>query len=230
MEKTPGRGRPGRRRTLDEQDILDAAMRLLTTRGADAVSVRGIAAEVGVAPNAVYTYFPDKAAVLRGLVEQILGEVDHGDFADPDLPWRERIHALVADIRTRLLARHGAIELLLSGPMDGPNALALGETLLAILADAGLGDDDAARAQYLLIVHVLGSVALEAAELDRHAPAPPEAQRIAARRTALRAVPAGLYPRTAAAGEVMAGFVSTEQFAWGLDRVLDGLPLRRDAG
>jgi TetR/AcrR family tetracycline transcriptional repressor len=31
-------------------------------------SVRGIAARVGVAPNAVYTHFPDKAAVASALV------------------------------------------------------------------------------------------------------------------------------------------------------------------
>ena len=42
----------------------------------------------GVAPNAVYTYFPNKAAVLQGVVERILGEVEHDAVVDQARPWR----------------------------------------------------------------------------------------------------------------------------------------------
>jgi AcrR family transcriptional regulator len=73
--------------------LLDAALALLAERGADGVSVRGIAARLGVAPNAVYTYFPDKAAVLQALAEQLLGRVNHDKFIDPARPWRHRIRA-----------------------------------------------------------------------------------------------------------------------------------------
>jgi TetR/AcrR family transcriptional regulator, tetracycline repressor protein len=82
------RGRRGPRRALTEDEILDAALSLLDDGGPSAASVRGIAARVGVAPNAVYTYFPDKAAVVKALVERLLGEVDHGVFADRAQPWR----------------------------------------------------------------------------------------------------------------------------------------------
>jgi AcrR family transcriptional regulator len=44
--------------------------------------VRGIAARVGVSPNVVCTYFPDKAAVIKALVERLLREVDHDVLAD----------------------------------------------------------------------------------------------------------------------------------------------------
>src|SRR3954465_6587968 len=64
------RRRPGPRRALSEDEILDAALSLLDDGGADAATLRGIAAKVGVAPNAVYTYFPDKAAVVKALVER----------------------------------------------------------------------------------------------------------------------------------------------------------------
>ena len=59
--------------------------------------MRGIAARVGVAPNAVYTYFPDKAAIIRALVERLFGEVDHGVFADRAQPWRQRAESLGVD-------------------------------------------------------------------------------------------------------------------------------------
>jgi AcrR family transcriptional regulator len=173
--------------------ILDAALRLLAERGADQVTIRGIASRVGVAPNGVYTYFPDKAAVLRGVVERLLGRVNRDRFTNPSLGWRDRIHALARELRGELLAHPGSVYLLLASALDGPNARAVNETVLAILVDAGLDPADAARAAYLLNVHLLGSVALEVA-----GPVRPAGVRSADRR-------------------------ATAQFRWGLDRVLDGL-------
>lgn len=156
--------RPGPRRTLSEQAILDAALALLAELGAERVTIRGIATRVGIAPNAVYTYFPDKAAVLRGLVEQLLGRVYDDRCGDSSLPWRHRVHALASELRNELLAHPGSVHLLLSNAQNGPNAQALGATMLTILADSELDPDIAAQATHLLNVHVLGSVALETAD------------------------------------------------------------------
>jgi len=215
--------RPGPRRALTEDEILDAALGLLDDGGADAASVRGIAAKVGVAPNAVYTYFPNKAAVVKALVERLLGEVDHGVFADRDQPWRQRVEALALELRDRLAAHPGAVPLMIGGPMDGPQALALNERLLELLADAGLDPADAARASYLLIVYVFGSIALEVADLHQPGPLPPEAERMTTRHLAFSATPVKHYPHSAAAAATMAGYISTEQYLWGLHRLLDGI-------
>lgn len=217
------RRRPGPRRALTENEILDAALSLLDDGGANAATVRGIAAKVGVAPNAVYTYFPDKASVINALVERLLGEVDHGVFADRDQPWRDRVESLALELRARLAAHPGAVPLMISGPLDGPHALALNERLLELLADAGLDPTEAARAAYLLIVYVFGSIALDVADVRQPGPMPPESQRIATRRHAFAATPADRYPRTAAAAPVRATHVSTEQYLWGLHRLMDGL-------
>ena len=167
------RRRPGPRRALTEDEILDAALSLLDDGGVTAASVRGIAAKVGVAPNAVYTYFPDKAAVFTALVERLLGEVDHGVFADREQPWRQRVESLALELRSRLAAHPAVVPLMIGGPMDGPHALALNERLLELLADAGLNPTDAARAAYVLIVYVFGSVALEVADVGAGQPAAP---------------------------------------------------------
>ena len=215
--------RRGPRRALTEDEILDAALVLLDEGGPDAASVRGIAARVGVAPNAVYTYFPDKAAVMKGLVERLLGGVDHDVFADREQPWRDRVEALALELRAHLSAHPGAVPLMIGGPMDGPNALALNERLLQLLVDAGLEPTDAARASYLLIVYVFGSIALEVADVHRAGPLPPESERVAARLEALSAAPTLAFPRSAEATATMAGYVGTEQYLWGLRRVLDGI-------
>lgn len=223
MPQSAKRGRPGPRRAMTQDQILDAALSLLDDGGVKAASVRGIAAEVGVAPNAVYTYFPDKAAVVSALVERLLGEVDHAAVTDRSQSWRQQVESLALELRARLTLHPGAVPLMIGGPMNGPNALALGERLLELLAEAGLSSTEAARASYLLIVYVFGSIALEVADVQQPGPLPPESERIATRHLSLSATPADLFPRTAAAATAMASYISTEQYLWGLDRVLDGL-------
>lgn len=217
------RGRPGPRRALTEDEILDAALDLLDKGGANAASVRGIAAKVGVAPNAVYTYFPDRSALVKALVERLLGEVDHGVFADRTQPWRQRVESLALELRARLTEHPGAVPLMIGGPMDGPHALALNERILGLLADAGLDPTNAARAAYLLFAYVFGSITLEVADLDEPGPLPPESERIAARQRAFAATSADDYPRTAATAAILAGYISTRQYIWGLHRLLDGI-------
>jgi TetR/AcrR family transcriptional regulator, tetracycline repressor protein len=226
MSMSGMRRRRGPRRALTEDEILDAALSLLDEGGPDAASVRGIAAKVGVAPNAVYTYFPGKAAVIKALVERLLGEVDHDVFADRERPWRERVEALTLELRARLSAHPGAVSLMVGGPLDGPNALALNERLLQLFADAGLDPTQAARASYLLIVYVFGSIALEVADVHQPGPLPPESVRVATRQAVFAATPADHFPHSAAAAMTMAGYISSEQYLWGLRRILDGIAAR----
>jgi AcrR family transcriptional regulator len=215
--------RRGPRRATTEDEILDVALALLDQGGAAAVSVRGIAARVGVAPNAVYTYFPDKAAVVKALVERLLSEVNRDVFTDRTQPWRLRVEALALELRQRLTAHPGVVQLMISGPMTGPQALALHEALLDLLADAGLSPADAPRTSYLLFAYVLGSIVLVVADAEEPGPLPSEAEWIAARGRTFAGTPAEPYPRAAAAAATRAAYISTEQYLWGLHRLLDGI-------
>jgi hypothetical protein len=107
-------------------------------------------------------------------------------------------------------------------PRIGPHALALGERLLELFADAGLTPTDAARASHLMFGYVFSSVALDIADLNQPG-SPSTAERIAARRQAFAAVPADQFPRVVAAAAAMAGNISAEQYLWGLHRLLDGI-------
>ena len=228
MPAHPPRSHRGPRRALNENEILDAALALSDEGGSNAVSVRGIAARVGVAPNAVYTYFPDKAAVISALVERLLGDVNHQVFADRTQPWRARVESLALELKERLAAHPGAVPLMFSGPMNGPQALGLSERLLELLGDAGLRPTDAARATYLLIVYLFGSIALTIPDPDQASPLPPED--VAARSRVSAKTPAQTYPRTTAAAPTRASYISTEQYLWGLHRLLDGITPRGQAG
>lgn len=77
--------RRGPRGDIDQQVILDAAMRVLKREGSiDAVSLRMVAREIGVAPNAIYTYFQSMEAVWHEAKERLFGQVLPGGIEHPE--------------------------------------------------------------------------------------------------------------------------------------------------
>lgn len=78
------RNRRGEGRLLREE-LLDTASRMLDELGdADLLSLRGLAAEVGIAAPSIYRHFPDKAALLVAVVERSFGEFDEAVRAGRD--------------------------------------------------------------------------------------------------------------------------------------------------
>jgi len=146
---------------------------------------------------------------------------DHDVFADRSEPWLRRVESVALELRQRVTAHPGAVPLMLGAPMNGPRALALNERLLELLADIGLNTTDAARAAHLLFVYIFGSIALEVADLHRPGALAPESERVAARHRRYADVPAEHLPRTRAAAATLAGHISTDQYLWGLHRVLE---------
>ncbi|MGF1506991.1 MAG: TetR/AcrR family transcriptional regulator [Anaerolineae bacterium] len=77
------------------QSILDAAHRLITTEGADNVSMRGIAREVDYTVGALYKYFESKEVLLATICEvgfERLVETMHHTFK-PEDPFTERLYS-----------------------------------------------------------------------------------------------------------------------------------------
>lgn len=214
--------RPGPRRSVSQVDIVDAAFEILEQKGFAAVSVRGVAAALGLTPTAIYTYFPSKNALMRAMVEELLAGVDLAAASDASSGWPDRVHALALAVRARLAAHSGAMVLVTSGPLDGPHALALGEALIRLFVEAGLSVDDAARAAVAVRAHVLGVSALEAAErAGRSAAAATEG---AGRATSGPLwTDASRYPLTQATAHLALAAGADDEFAWGVDRLLDGL-------
>jgi AcrR family transcriptional regulator len=74
--RTRPRARRGEGSKLREL-ILDAGERLLVSSGdADAVSIRGIAEEVGVTPPSIYLHFADKDELIRAVSERSFARFD----------------------------------------------------------------------------------------------------------------------------------------------------------
>lgn len=243
MEVAATPARPGPRRSLSLDKVVGAALELLDEDGRTTPSLRRVAARLGVRPNTLYTYVPDGLALERAIVDHLLAAADPGRLAHAErgetggrgetgqigeprahsapADWRRKIEDYASALRTVLLRRPAAVPLFFTAPMDGPHALEVGESLLALLTAAGAEPEVASRATYSVIVHVLGSVALTVADL----PDPPatEQDAVELRRRQLARLDAEVWPLTAATSDVAATWNTSEQFRWGLARLLEGL-------
>lgn len=76
--------------------VRDAALRLFAQGGYAAVSMRAIAAEVGVQAGALYNYTPDKQSLLFDLMEGHMTELLDAVTDDPALAPEARLDAFVA--------------------------------------------------------------------------------------------------------------------------------------
>jgi TetR/AcrR family transcriptional regulator, tetracycline repressor protein len=149
--------RPGERAGLTTEAVLATARRLVREHGTDGLSMRRIAAELGVLPNTLYSHVADKQALLDALVDQLLGEI----VPPPGRTWRARAIGLLKATRTALLHEPALAMQYVQRAGAGPNAIRLAQQGLQISADAGIPPDRAAEAFRVMIAYTVGFVAFE---------------------------------------------------------------------
>src|SRR5215217_6630955 len=65
-----------KRRPLSRRRILEAAVRFVDREGLEALSMRKLGSELGVEAMSLYNHVPNKGALLDGMVEVLLGELE----------------------------------------------------------------------------------------------------------------------------------------------------------
>jgi AcrR family transcriptional regulator len=151
--------RPG----LTRARILAAALELVDRRGLDALTMRSLGDRLGVEAMSLYRHFPNKQALLGGVVDRVLAEIEIGtDAAD----WRAGMRKIGRSFWRVLQAHPNAIPLLLTTPSITHRARELSEFALRMFGAAGLGPTEAHRAFRVFQALILG-IAL----MDRARPA-----------------------------------------------------------
>ena len=153
---------PGQRAGLTRTAVLAAARELLADGGVAALSMRGLAGRLGVAPNALYSHVPNKTALLDDLLDDLLALVaaPNPDTADPVAGLAEMMSStydvLTAhrDLVPVYLSRQGA---------RGSNAVRLGQAMDGLLTRAGVTGQPGDEARRVLIVHTIGAAAFATA-------------------------------------------------------------------
>lgn len=141
-------------RALTRDIILSAALELVDDAGLSALSLRSLGKRLGVSQAAFYRHFPDKAALLEGICEQlwrltyerflalVQGADDvHDDAApgasDQALQAQEYIRQYANCLRATLQDHPNTVILLMTHPISTPEQLSLLAGVLASLARSG---------------------------------------------------------------------------------------------
>jgi AcrR family transcriptional regulator len=139
---------------------MTAALRIVDADGVEALSMRKLAADLGVNPMSLYHHVANKAALLDGLTRMVTegaGEVVVGPG-----PWPEQLRRLAYEFRALSLAHRNLIRYAFTSDdfiqRDGP----MWRALRGILRTTGLSEAEAERVGAVLAALVGGLLLTEA--------------------------------------------------------------------
>jgi len=144
---------------MNRQRIIDTARRLVEAGGIEALSMRKLAAELGVAPTGIYWHVGGREQLLTEIVDQVVDEM--GELGATGRTPRLRIASVARAIRRQVLDHPYLVELareLGQGPATAfPGQVALAREATA----AGLTGDAGAQAVRAVLWLVGGFILLE---------------------------------------------------------------------
>jgi AcrR family transcriptional regulator len=201
--------------------VLATALHLIDRDGADALSMRRLAHALGRDPMALYRYAPNKAALLDGVTEIVLGQLNVNP-ADPD--WAGQLRAVGRDFRRLALAHPHVVPLLVTRPLATPLGLRPRGTLrplediLTLLTRAGFSGADALHIYRALFGFLYGHVLNELQELVEN---PDETDDVL--RLGLYRLPIGEFPLLRSLAAELVRYDGAAELERGLDILLSGL-------
>ncbi|MBU2665234.1 TetR/AcrR family transcriptional regulator C-terminal domain-containing protein [Actinoplanes bogorensis] len=141
------------RTPLSRDRVLTAAVALADREGIAALTMRRLAADLGVEAMSLYHHLPAKQALLDGVVETVLAEF-LGTPPDVD-DWRARLRGQFLAARAVMLRHPWAPGLIAAGRSVPPSVFAYYDGILATLVAGGFSYHLAHRA-----LHAFGSMPL----------------------------------------------------------------------
>ena len=141
------------RQGLDRARVFTAALDIVDRDGLDKLTMRHLAAELGVEAPSLYKHVRGKDDLLDGVAERIYGSVQ---VPQTDDPWPERVAAAARAFRSVLLAHPNAIEVVAMRPVASITTLELMEHLLGELVAEGWDLDGAFSVLDTVVSFVVG--------------------------------------------------------------------------
>ena len=126
------------RERLTRRRVLDAALAILDAEGLAALTMRRLGAELGVEAMSLYRHVPNKEALLDGIVELIVLEIDVPAGADGD--WEASVRRTARSYRRAAHAHPEAFPLVTTRPLNTPEALRRVEASFEVLHRAGFDE------------------------------------------------------------------------------------------
>jgi AcrR family transcriptional regulator len=195
--------------------ILQCALRIVDSHGIDFLSMRRLSAEVGRDPTVLYRHVSNKAALLDGVAEIVLGQL-RVDVADPD--WAGQLRTVAKDFRRLALEHPNVVPLLVTRPLATPlgqrppGMLRPLEDVLTLLTSAGFSGVDALHIYRVLFGYLHGHILTELQEVIERPEETDDVLRLGLHRLAVTE-----FPQVRALASALASYDGAAE----LDRALD---------
>lgn len=204
---------------LNRARIIAAAIGLIEREGADAISMRRIAAELGVGVMSLYNHVPNKSALLDGVAETVLSQIEFTD--DPSAHWTERVRIQARAFRQ--IAHHypRSTMVVVSRQLQSTAGMLPVERALATLRGAGFDGPEAVHMLRMIIAYIVGSLLREVGVTPTFTPV----------RTDIKAanVDPALFPEVSALSPHLVSCDHDEEFEFGLEMLVQAMDVRRGA-
>ncbi|WP_248963937.1 TetR/AcrR family transcriptional regulator C-terminal domain-containing protein [Sphaerisporangium perillae] len=202
---------------LTRAKIVAAAIDLIEREGADAISMRRIAADLGVGVMSLYNHVPNKATLLDAVAETVLSQISFTD--DPEAEWTERVRIQARAFRQ--IAHHypRSTMVVVSRQLKSPAGLFPVERALATLREAGFGGEDAVQILRTFIAYIIGSLLREVGVTPTFAP-------VHRSDVHLPDVDATLFPEVGTLAPLLGVCDHEEAFEYGLDLLIRAIDVQ----
>jgi AcrR family transcriptional regulator len=212
--------RPSR---LSRDKILATAIRLADREGLEAVTMRRLGQALGVEAMSLYKHVANKDAILDGLLERVLAEVE---LPQPGGDWEPELRR-AANSMHDALARHPWACGLVMAPASSPHALGARiryiEALLRTLREADFTPAQAYYGYHALDSHAVGFTMWELGH------AVPDQADNAVVEQVMRQIESGAYPYLVEHARQHDTDHPQSSFEFGLDLIFDGLGKMRES-
>jgi AcrR family transcriptional regulator len=196
--------------SISREDIVAAATGIVAAGGHEEMSIRGLAASLGVAPMSLYRHIRDKDDLLGEITDRLLAGAWRPAAAEDD--WQAWITEAASRLRDFLVSQPAALHVYLRHPVVSPAAIDRMNAMMSVLRRTGLSEEEARSAYGALHTYTIGFAALEASRAGS-APGTDDASGEDAGRL----------------GRQLAAYTTTGQFITGLHYLLQGISGHADA-
>lgn len=155
----PGIGRP-RVRLLSRERIRTQALAIIDADGLSGLSMRRLAAALGVQAASLYKHYATKDHVLDAVAGAVVAQVDTSAF-EAGAPWADALAAWVRSYRDVLAAHPNLVPYLAQGPGQRDESVRIANAVHGGLVGAGWPPRDAtligAASRHLVLGSTVGS-------------------------------------------------------------------------
>jgi AcrR family transcriptional regulator len=150
---------PPVRPALTQQQIVEAAHRLVHDGGVEALTLRSLSSDLGVGTSAIYRRIEGKEHLLVAVADLVLAEVEFDGRSSVD--WREGLRSLAVQVR-EVLGRHPHVHAVLdSYLLAAPSVAGIAIVAIETLGRSGLPAAEIADAYNAWAGYVFGFSMME---------------------------------------------------------------------